>query len=433
MTRTTSTVDVVELELADPLPDIVHDALEEPIKPRPLLVRLHDHPVGVLKLRTGPGGISARELAAEIWRVCAEDIRQHLRADGIEAPARLAASGLPPGHEPRCATRRRRLLSGAPAISVMIATRDRTESLVRCIDSVMRLAYPRFDIVVVDSAPSTSDTSLAVDELRARPGLPTIHYVRAELPGLGYAHNRGLDAVTGRWVAITDDDVTVDRDWLTGILEGASSNTDVACVTGPILAAEIETQAQELLEQYGGYSRGFTHRCYNTGELRPPDPLFPFTVGRLGSGANMAFLTSFLRHSGGFDPATGVGTPARAGDDLLAFFRVLVSGHTLAYQPSALLWHWHPRDYGRLFRVATGYGIGAGAYLTSAIAHDPSLIRPMARSVVPGARHFLSRSSEKNVAKQTNFPRSLELAELTGLMCGPFAYARSYLRYRRSQ
>jgi|SRR5689334_19055511 len=433
MTRTTSAVDVVELELGDPIPDIVHDASEGATQARPVLVRLHDHPVGLLRPRVGVAGISADELAAEIWRACAGDIRQHLRADGIEVPGKLNALGLPPSCEPRCVMRRRKLLSDAPAMSVMIATRDRTESLVRCLDSVTQQAYPRFDIVIVDSAPSTNDTVLAVDSLRSRPGLPTIHYVRAEMPGLGYAHNRGLAAVTGRWVAITDDDVTVDRHWLTGILEGASAHADVACVTGPILAAEVETTAQALLEQYGGYSRGFTQRCYNTGELRPPNPLFPFTVGRLGSGANMAYRTSFLRQNGGFDPATGVGTPARAGDDLLAFLHVLVSGHTLAYQPSALLWHWHPRDYARLHRIAKGYGVGLGAYLTSAITHDPSLLRPMARSVVPGARHFLSRSSEKNSAKQANFPRSLELAELTGLLCGPFAYARSYLRYRHSR
>ena len=287
--------------------------------------------------------------------------------------------------------------------------------------------------MVVDSAPSTDQTALAVQQLQRQPGYPPVHYVRAEWPGLAFAHNRGLNVVTGTWVAITDDDVTVDRHWLTGVLEGVSLDSNVACVTGPILPAEIQTRAQELLEQYGGFNRGFTQCCYDTGSRRPPDALFPFTTGRLGSGANMAYQSEFLREQGGFDLAMGAGTPARGGDDLLGFLQVLISGRMLAYQPSALLWHWHPREYVRLRRQAHGYGVGLGAYLTSAVTHDPSLLLPLARSVIPGARHFLARSSVKNAAKQLDFPRSLEVAELLGLVYGPLAYARSYHRYRRIQ
>ncbi|GAA5110810.1 glycosyltransferase family 2 protein [Pseudonocardia adelaidensis] len=424
---------ITELELTEPMPDLVSDRPEGEAQRTRLLLRLHTHPVGELTLALGPGGIAADDLAATIWRVAAGAVREHLRADGLPTPGRLDPGGLDTGGEPACTRRRRALRTAAPPMSVLLATRDRTASLLRCLDSVARLDYPQFDVVIVDSAPSTDDTALAIESLRSLPGMPPIHYTRAELPGLGFAHNRGLDLVTGSWVAITDDDVTVDPHWLTGILEGFSTARAVACVTGPIMAAELQTPAQQLLEQYGGYNRGFIPRCYNMAERRPPDPLFPFAVGRLGSGANMAYRTAFLREIGGFDPATGVGTPARSGDDFTGFLQVLLSGHTLAYQPAALLWHWHPREFDHLRRMAHGYGVGLGAYLTSTVAHRPSLLPVMLRSLVPGARHLLSRKSAKNVAKQADFPRSVELAEVLGLLRGPFAYAHSWHRYRGSR
>ena len=77
----------------------------------------------------------------------------------------------------------------------------------------------------------------------------------------------------------------------------------------------------------------------------------------------MAFRTDWLRTNGGFDPATGAGTPARGGDDLDAFLRVVLDGRTLVYEPAAIVRHYHRRDYASLRRQAYGYGVGLGAYL----------------------------------------------------------------------
>jgi glycosyltransferase involved in cell wall biosynthesis len=427
--QTTSAV--LEVDLADPLPELLpatcaSHRFRSQIR---LLLRLHTRPVGQLKLQLGSNGMNATELATEIWRVAGPQVRSHLRDDGLPVPGQLQASGLGNEVEPACLTTRRTLLKEAPSVTVLIATRDRTYSLARCLRSLSQLAYPRYNVLVVDNAPTTDETARAIEALQGRLGAAQIRYLREERPGLALAHNRGIKEATGEWLAITDDDVVVDPHWLTGLIEGASVAPEVACVTGLILPAEIETPAQELLEQYGGFSRGFTPRRYNLDRDRPLDPLFPFTTGRLGSGANMAFNTEFLRGCGGFDPATGAGTPARGGDDLFGFFRVLTAKRDLVYEPSAMLWHWHRRDYKSLRRLAHGYGVGLGAYLTSAVVHEPRLLWQLARSVVPGVRHFLSRSSSKNAFKQPDFPRALEVTELLGVMRGPFAYAISRWQY----
>lgn len=106
----------------------------------------------------------------------------------------------------------------------------------------------------------------------------------------------------------------------------------------------------------------------------------------------MAFRTSVLRDIGGFDPATGAGTPTRGGEDLLAFLRVLVAGHTLAYRPDAVVWHRHRRTMAALDAQIKGFGVGLGAYLTAAVAHRPGLLVDLLRRLPAGTRYAVRRA-----------------------------------------
>jgi hypothetical protein len=144
----------------------------------------------------------------------------------------------------------------------------------------------------------------------------------------------------------------------------------------------------------------------------------------------MAFRTDWLLAHGGFDPATGAGTPAKGGDDLIAFLRIILDGGTLVYEPAAVLRHWHRRDYEGMRRQAFGYGMGLGAYLTASVWRRPTLLASMLRRAGPAAMHLLGSHSEKNSGRGESFPRELVWRELAGVMAGPFGYARSRWRYR---
>ena len=412
---------VADVDLDAPLPQLNGDGRYRGAR---LLVRLHGEPIGEVMLQLPPRRLASPELAAVIWPQLGDQVGKHCAEDGIPPPAGLTAAGLTHPGQPAC--RARRIAAGDPPITVLIATRDRTDSLLRCLGSLAKLDYPSFDVVVSDSAPATGTTART---LASATGWPfPVHYVRAQRPGLAVAHNAALPSVTGEIVAITDDDVEVDRYWLRAIA-AAFSEPEVACVTGLILPAELETRAQLLVEQAGGYARGFTRRSYYRAM---PDPavLFPFTAGRFGSGANMAFRTSWLRSRGGFDPATGAGTPARGGDDLTAFLRVIIEGGTLVYEPAAILRHWHRREYEGMRRQAFGYGVGLGAYLAASVRARPLLLAAMLRRAVPAAAHLLGAHSAKNSGRSASFPRELVWRERAGVAAGPFAYAVSRWRFR---
>jgi glycosyltransferase involved in cell wall biosynthesis len=388
-----------------------------------LLIWLHGQPIGEVHLPLTSGPLAGDRLALLLWPHVAGAVAVHCDADGIPAPACLPVGGLAGLRQP-CRTGL--ALPDEVPVTVVIATRDRTESLLRCLAALAKSDYSAFDVVVVDSAPRSETTARAMEEDKAWP-FP-LRYLHVSQPGLALAHNAALRVVTGEIVAFTDDDVEVYPVWLPAIAQ-AFQQLDATCVTGLILPAELQTPAQLLVERSGGYGRGFT-RCIFTRDMSDPEPMFPFTAGRFGSGANMAFRTDWLVAHGGFDRAMGAGSPARGGDDLAAFVRVVVDGGTLVYEPRAVMRHWHRREYTGMRRQAFGYGIGLGAYLAATLWARPGLAGAMLRGAVPAVRYLLDPASAKNADRGVDFPRELVWRERAGIVVGPFAYAASRWRYR---
>jgi GT2 family glycosyltransferase len=415
---------ILEVEISRPLPAVsAHDQETGQAYERALvLVRLHTQPIGVVELRLEKDGLGAADHARAIWQSLHEEITTHLRLDGLPVPDGLDRSGLQSATSPTCIQARDALLADAPFVSVVVATHDRPTDLAISLRSLLSLEYPNFEIIVVDNAPSSSATADFMKETYGT--LAMVRYVREDRPGLGHAHNRGLEYVRGEIVAFTDDDVLADRWWLAELVKGFSASAKVGCVTGMIFPRELQTQAQMWIEQHGGFGKGYASRIFDLAENRPKDRLYPYAAGAFGSGANMAFRTSALRAVGGFDPALGAGSPGVGGDDLAGFFQIITAGYALVYQPGAIVHHLHRRDYAGLRKQVYGYGVGLTAYLTKCLIDRPSLLLDVAAKIPRGLVYALSTRSPKNSRKRHDYPRELTTIELKGMLHGPFAYLR---------
>ena len=198
-----------------------------------------------------------------------------------------------------------------------------------------------------------------------------------------------------------------------------------------MLPHELETPAQLLFEQYGGFSRGFEPRLFDLTAHRDAGPLYPYSAGIFGTGNNMSFRVSALRDIGGFDPALGNGTPALGGVDSEALLRTVLSNKAIAYEPSAIVWHVHRRDYDGVKKQVYSYGVGLTAYLLKVLLHRPDLILDFLRRVPRGVKFAVSPKSAKNHGKQQDYPRELTLLELRGMLYGPVAYYKSRRQYGR--
>ncbi|MFJ5777105.1 glycosyltransferase [Streptomyces sp. NPDC093094] len=411
-------VPVVDIDLARP-GEFRTPGDRGPVRPQGrarALVRLHGCPLGMVSAAdtSGPDGLW-QALAGTARAELAGPLARH-RAVDRGGPSQGGTDEWP------CRGVRRSALHPAPVVSVVVATRDRPEKLGHCLRSLLRSEYPEFEILVIDNAPADGRTEALVrGEFAGR-----VRYVHESVAGLAHAHNVGLARARGSIVAFTDDDTLVDPGWLPALAGTFAHDTRIGCVTGLIVPAELETGAQSALERQGGFAKGYVPRSWSLFDP-PADPLFPFTAGRFGSGANMAFRTEVLRALGGFDTATGAGTPGLGGDDLLAFFEILTAGHTLAYQPRAIVWHCHRRTWDAVSAQAFGYGAGLGAYLTGALLRDPRRLPALLRRLPRGIRYAVTRSRDRGADPEAGWSRRLALLEVRGMVYGPCGYLRGRL------
>ncbi|MFJ2649205.1 glycosyltransferase family 2 protein [Streptomyces sp. NPDC087420] len=401
------------------------------------LVRLRGRPAATVlaQVRTGedPAEVLAEAFRAE-WAV-----RKRRNAQGRSAEHRARAEPVPPP----CAERP---TPPPPRATVVVATRERAAPLARALDSLLAQDHPDFRVLVVDNAPLTTATRDLVQGRYAG----RVDYVQEPVPGLAAAHNRGIAAARGEVLAFTDDDVVADPHWLTALTEPFAADPRLGCTTGLILPARLTTPAQILLESHGGFAKGFTPRLYDPAAPPADEPLFPFTAGSFGSGANMAFRAQVLASVGGFDPATGTGTPARGGDDLYAFVRVLSAGHRLRYTPGALVWHHHRETWQDLRNQAYGYGAGLTAYLTAILVRRPALLPSLLWKLPRGLAHARAITAHRagpdagttpgtstapgaHGAQAHPWPRSLSRLERRGMLHGPLGYLKARLRTRGSR
>lgn len=253
-------------------------------------------------------------------------------------------------------------------ISVVLCTRDRADLLRESLDSIRALDYDLLEVIVVDNAPSDSAT---YDLLTS--AYPEFRYVREDAPGLSHARNAGLRAASSAIVAFTDDDVVVDTEWLKAIASGFARADDVGCVSGVVPSGELRNAVQAYFDARVSWSKLTTARVFRLSDPPSDLPMFPFSVGEFGTGANFAIRRDEMIALGEFDTALGAGTQTKGGEDLDMFLRVLYYGKSIVVEPSAMVWHRHRSDLDALRAQAVGYGRGFGAWALT-VASDPRML-----------------------------------------------------------
>jgi GT2 family glycosyltransferase len=408
---------VTQVELSSGVGDIAVPARDSRVYSAVrLLVRLHGQPLGFATLPLANGRLEAARVAELIWEHLDEAVNAHLAEDALEPVTSVPLAGLSAARPPRCG---RRVAGGpdGPLVTVVVCTRDRPCSLARCLRALTQLTYSPFEVVVVDNAPSTRETLAVVQELSGVD--PRVRYVRERRPGLSRARNRGLREARGELVAFTDDDVVVDAGWLDGVVQGFARSPSVKCVTGLVPSAHLDNAEQRYFDQRVSWAVSCSPRQYDLVADVEESPLYPYTAGQFGTGANFAFRTATLRDLGGFDEALGAGAPAGGGEDLDVFVRTILAGHTIAYEPAAIVWHEHRLELRQLRQQLFNYGVGLAAFATKYLSDRRTAGDVLIR--LPGGLRRL-QGIARRAGRPAELPYSVLASELLGLAWGPIAY-----------
>jgi len=125
-------------------------------------------------------------------------------------------------------------MSSAPEISVIIPTYNRSALLRGAVNSVLdQDTQTTFEIIIVDNN-SKDDTPAVVQSLiQDHPG--RISYILETQQGNAHARNRGVKSARGAIIAFLDDDVIVDRNWVTSLKQALDTRADLSFVGGKVL------------------------------------------------------------------------------------------------------------------------------------------------------------------------------------------------------
>src|SRR5437868_11487407 len=90
--------------------------------------------------------------------------------------------------------------AGLPPVTVVVATRNRGDSVVMAIKSILSNDYPDFELLIVDQ----SENDLTEKAVRPYLTDPRFGYLKTASHGLGVSHNLGISQAKAEIIAITD-------------------------------------------------------------------------------------------------------------------------------------------------------------------------------------------------------------------------------------
>jgi GT2 family glycosyltransferase len=241
----------------------------------------------------------------------------------------------------------------APAISVVLATRDRPDHLERALGSLLAIRYPRFEMVIVDQG-GASATAAVISEVFASAGLTCtltseapnnesrfanerllLRHVTTSTRGLSRARNLGSLLAQGQIFAYTDDDCTVEPDWLERIDRAFARDADVGVICGTV--RPIAHDPDQLYVPVFTPSHSYVISRKN---------LLSNWPWGMGVGANLCVRRSAFVAAGGFDVRLGAGTAQASGEDKDFVYRVLRRNYRVLVDADNIVTHWGARYVG---------------------------------------------------------------------------------------
>ncbi|MBV8451109.1 MAG: glycosyltransferase, partial [Deltaproteobacteria bacterium] len=215
-----------------------------------------------------------------------------------------------------------------PKVSIVICAYNAERTLRQCLESLRRLDYPNYEVIIVDDGSHDATAQIASN-------FPEFRLIRQPNKGLSAARNVGLHAALGELIAYTDSDCVVDPHWLAFMVRAIADGGLDGC-GGP---------------NYAPHEDGWIEGCVAASPGAPSHVLIGDERAEHLAGCNMLFRKAALEDAGGFDPQF-----TAAGDDVDICWRLIDAGYVLGYCPSAFVWHFRRNTIKAYYRQQRGYG-----------------------------------------------------------------------------
>jgi glucosyl-dolichyl phosphate glucuronosyltransferase len=229
-----------------------------------------------------------------------------------------------------------------PLLSVIICTYNRSDRLKNVLEDLKNQYFPgiqfSWEVVVVDN--NSTDSTRRLVETYAKD--LSIQYLFEPVQGKSFALNAGIRAARGEFLAFTDDDVVIDKYWVSSVHE-AFNTYPHNCFGGkvlPIMEGPLPVWLSEDNKKYRIHGGPIvSHDCGD--EIKVYDETMWVPIG-----ANTFVRRKLFYKYGYYSTQLGFYSKEALiyGEDSEIMFRFKKRGEPILYYPKALVFHPAPID-----------------------------------------------------------------------------------------
>jgi glycosyltransferase involved in cell wall biosynthesis len=229
-------------------------------------------------------------------------------------------------------------------VSIIIPAYNSIRTMKKCVESLLALNYPEgaYEAIIIDDG-STDGTPVVLEKYKDN---PKIRIISVPNGGPSKARNMAIKEARGEFIAFTDADCIVDREWLNCLMQSFAADGSVIGVGGDQLSpsdeAEFGTQLNGFLKLIGFISdyvkgdAGAGHTAIRETEHNPT--------------CNVMYKKEVFQKAGFFTEDLW------PGEDVELDHKIRKLGYRLLFNPAAVVFHYRPADIKGFLKMMFRYG-----------------------------------------------------------------------------
>lgn len=234
-------------------------------------------------------------------------------------------------------------------ITIIVPAYNAEKTIRKCIESFLGIDYPKYDIIIIDDG-STDKTLEIISEYKDK-----LTIIRNQHSGPSKCRNDAAKISKVGFLAFTDSDCVVDKNWLNELIKGFV-NEKIVGVGGVQLSPQDETKFGRSVQSFfeltgflGGYIK---HNEYPESSIE--DQNLRIREVSHNPSCNAMYRKDIFLEVGGFDETLW------PSEDVDLDYRLKKKGYKFMFNPEAIVYHYRPQSLSHLSNMMYRYGVTQG-------------------------------------------------------------------------